>query len=106
MSKPDSIMIDDVKYVRADAATACDGDIKIVVADRGFVYVGRMSKDEDFLVLQQAKNIRVWGTTKGLGELVSGPTSATKLDLVGTVRIPFRAVISIIDVEQAKWNCK
>ncbi len=106
MSKPESITIDEVKYVRADTVAACDGDIKIVVADRGFVYVGRMSKDADFLILQQAKNIRVWGTTRGLGELVSGPTSTTKLDPVGTVRIPFRAVISIIDVEQNKWNSK
>ena len=108
MSKPEVIKIDDVEYVRADASKACDGDIKIVVADRGFVYVGRMSAEivatSDFIVLKQARNIRVWGTTKGLGELVNGPLSNTKLDAVGTVRIPMRAVISIIDVEQEKWK--
>ena len=42
MSKPESIKIDDVEYVRADAATKCEGDIKIVVADRGFVFIGRV----------------------------------------------------------------
>lgn len=108
MSKPESIKIDDVEYVRADANEACDGDIKIVVADRGFVYVGRIKAEvvgtNDFIVITQAKNIRVWGTTKGLGELVGGPLSNTKLDAVGTVRIPMRAVISMIDVEQAKWK--
>src|ERR1019366_4169273 len=108
MSKPETIKIDDVEYVRADASKACEGDIKIVVADRGFVYVGRIKAEtvgtNDFIVVTQAKNIRIWGTTKGLGELVSGPTSKTQLDSVGTVRIPMRAVISIIDVEQAKWK--
>lgn len=104
MSKPENITIDDVKYVRADSVTRCDGDIKIVVADRGFVYVGKVEETDSFVRLVNASNIRVWGTTKGLGELVSGPMSGTKLDKVGTVKIPTRAVISIIDVEQAKWK--
>ena len=55
-------------------------------------------------ILKSAKNLRVWGTTKGLGELVNGPLSGTKLDQVGTVRVPSRALIHLIDVEQKKWN--
>ena len=104
MSKPETMMIDEVLYVRADTQAKCDGDIKIVVADRGFVYVGNVEMTADFVILRNAKNIRIWGTTKGLGELVPGPTSKTQLDKVGTVRIPNRAVISIIDVEQSKWK--
>jgi hypothetical protein len=104
MSKPETIKIDDVEYVRADAQKKCEGDIKIAVVDRGFVYVGQVSKEDDFYILRNAKNIRVWGTSKGLGELVSGPTAHTKLDPVGTVRVPARALISLIDVEQAKWK--
>ena len=73
----------------------------IVVLDRGFVYVGDVSCDSEWCVIQNAKNIRVWGTTKGIGELVSGPTSKTVLDTVGTIRAPMRAVISIIE---AKWK--
>ena len=106
MSKPETIRIDDVEYVRADSQPKCEGDIKIVVADRGFVYIGHVEMTGDFVVLRNASNIRVWGTTNGLGELVGGPTSKTTLDKVGTVRIPMRAVISILDVEQAKWNSK
>jgi len=103
MSKPETIKIDDVEYVRADK-TVPDPDIKIVVLDRGFVYVGCVTMDTDFVRITKAHNIRVWGTTKGLGELVSGPTSSTKLDHVGTVRAPMRALISVIDVEQGKWK--
>ena len=99
--KPETIKIDDVEYVRKDSATS--GDIKIVVLDRGFVYIGHTVIDGDFVYLTNSSNIRVWGTTKGLGELVSGPLSKTVLDKVGGVKAPLRAVISIIDVEQSKW---
>lgn len=107
MSKPETITIDDVKYVRADSVDCqkkYEGDIKIIVADRGFVYIGYAEELDEYIRLTSASNLRVWGTTKGLGELVNGPLSGTKLDKVGTIRIPNRAVISIIDVEQAKWK--
>ena len=104
MSKPETIKIDDVEYVRKDAVPDTKGDVKIAVLDRGFVYVGRVSWDGDFLILSNAKNIRYWGTSKGLGELVNGPLKETKLDAVGTVRVPSRALISLIDVVESKWT--
>lgn len=103
--EPNTIKINEVEYyVRKDQLDSTKGNIKIAVLDRGFVYVGVINKDEDFLIITNARNIRVWGTTKGLGELVNGPKKETKLDLVGTVRVPFKALISLIDVEQSKWN--
>jgi hypothetical protein len=103
--KPEVIKIDDVEYLRRDSIPDTSGDIKIAVLDRGFVYVGRVSYEGDFMILKNARNIRYWGTTKGLGELVNGPLSTTKLDMVGTVRVPMRALISLIDVVGAKWTC-
>ena len=76
----------------------------IVVLDRGFVYVGRVTVDGDWCLIADAKNVRVWGTTKGLGELINGPTKDTKLDTAGNVRAPLRAVISIIDAKDEAWN--
>jgi hypothetical protein len=104
MSAPNSIRIDNVEYVRADAVTPPSGPIKIVVLDRGFVYVGHIELNGDFVKITRAKNIRYWGTTKGLGELVNGPLKDTKLDAVGSVTAPLRAVIAFVDVEQSKWN--
>ena len=104
MSKPEVIKIDEVEYVRRDAQPDCKGDIRIAVLDRGFVYVGHCMLEGDFLIITRAQNIRVWGTTKGLGELVTGPTSSTKLDNVGTVRVSLRALISLVDVEQKAWK--
>ncbi len=76
----------------------------VVVADRGFVYVGKTEIDDQWCVISNARNIRVWGTKNGLGELVlNGPLADTKLDLIGTVRIPMRAIISVIDTEADKW---
>ena len=105
MTIPETIIIDNVKYVRADApGESLKGDIKIIVVDRGFIYVGHCEETENFVRLTDAKNVRSWGTTKGLGELINGPTSRTILDEVGTVKIPTKAVISIIDVNQNKWK--
>jgi hypothetical protein len=79
----------------------------IVVVDRGYVYVGSVVSDDRYTTITNALNIRKWGTTRGLGELaIEGPKSETKIDPVGTVRIPARAVISIIDTEAAKWAGK
>jgi hypothetical protein len=76
----------------------------IVILDRGFVYVGDVRMDDQFCIITNAQNIRVWGTTKGLGELRDGPTSSTKCDDTGTVKAPARAVIALIECSSdTKW---
>lgn len=105
MTAPSIIKIDEIEYVRKDSIPAPSGPIKIVVLDRGFVYIGRVEVDSDFVVINSAQNIRAWGTTNGLGELaLEGPKSGTKLDKVGTVRAPMRALISFIEVDVSKWT--
>lgn len=77
----------------------------IVVVDRGFVYVGHASVIDDWCVIDRARNIRIWGTTGGLGELArTGPTDQTRLDDVGIVRVPMHALISLIDTEESLWK--
>ena len=77
--------------------------IQIVVLDRGFVYVGDVTIDADFVYIENASNIRVWGTSKGLGELVDGPLPTTKLDKVGSVKANRRALIYLIAVKATAW---
>lgn len=73
------------------------GPQQIVVLDRGWVYVGKTEEQGDKLVIEDARCIRYWGTTRGLGQLAAdGPTRDTKLDPVGRLKAPMRAVISII----------
>ena len=75
-----------------------DGPIgqHIAVLDRGFVYVGDCKWVSGDLVIDNAKCIRKWGTTKGLGELRDGPTVNTVCDSAGLVRVPERAIIHLI----------
>lgn len=74
---------------------------QIVVLDRGFVYVGDVKLKGDYVYIEDGKNIRRWGTSKGLGELLEGPLANTVTDPVtGTIMIPARAVIHFIAVKK------
>ncbi len=93
------ITVNGVDYLRADsipspAALIPIGDKRIIVADRGWVFVGDCVDNEDGSVtIHDARNIRRWGTTKGLGELANGPTSKTTTNDYGTVNT--RAIVTI-----------
>lgn len=77
----------------------------IVIADRGFVWVGKTRIEGDWLIINGAKQVRRWGTTNGLGQLAaSGPLPNTILDDAGTVRVPLRAVIGIVACEASRWT--
>jgi len=82
--------VNGVKYVRKDSVSGAVRDIgekRIIVADRGWIFVGNCEDNEDGSVtIRNARNIRQWGTTKGLGELKTGPTSKTAHDDYGEVR--------------------
>jgi hypothetical protein len=75
---------------------------KIVIADRGWIFLGDVYVDTNGnILISDAKVIRNWGTTMGLGQIaLTGPTSKTILDDAGTVRIPVRSVIAVLD---CKW---
>lgn len=78
---------------------------QVVIAERGWVYVGKVSRDGDSTVITECQNIRRWGTAKGLGELaLEGPKSETQLDYYGTVRIHVLAVCGAIECDDAVWN--
>lgn len=77
---------------------------QIVVLDRGFVFIGDVSTGDHWITIADAKCIRYWGTTKGLGQLaIEGPQPKTILDDTGTVRAPLTSVIALIDVASDKW---
>lgn len=109
MSQPNTIKIDNVEYVRkTDTPAGPPTPYRIVVADRGWVFVGATTQHPDWsLTIANARVIRVWGTDSkkpGLGYLaLNGPTASTKLDPSGTVRVPAHAVVATFDTDSAKW---
>lgn len=81
--------------------------LQIVVLDRGWVYVGRVTLDGDWVIIEDARCVRRWGTTRGLGEIATGgPTPETQLDPCPTVRAPRRALIHLISCEESAWNAR
>jgi len=89
-----------VDFVRKDSiqpASPIMGDKRIIVAGRGWVFVGSCEDHDDGSVtIRSAKNIRRWGTTKGLAELANGPTPKTVIDDGGTVRCTPIVAIAVI----------
>jgi hypothetical protein len=76
--------------------------IQIVVADQGWVLVGNVSDYEKVMLIENSHCIRVWGTSRGLGQLVNGPTEKTILDPMGTVRV--KNVVFTMEVDQDAWE--
>ena len=72
---------------------------QIVVIDNGFVHVGNCSITAGFLKISNCRNIRVWGTTAGLGELAGGPTAKTVCDKCGVVLVPAGRVVFYMAAE-------
>ena len=103
--KVDGLTIEGVVYVPKDSIQQFKGDAKIVVLQRGWIYVGRLSREGNDCKLTNAHNIRTWGTTKGLPELCHGPTSSTKLDKCeGIVEFDWLTVVHTITVNPEKWK--
>ena len=106
MSEPNSLMVNDVKYVREDSVVInknLSKDVRIVILQRGWVAVGRFVQDGSDCLLEQASIIRKWGTEKGLGELLSGPLANTVLDKCGSLRFHELAIVATMDCEVSKW---
>lgn len=81
-----------------------DFGLAIVIADRGHVWIGRVTLRDGFATITGGAAVRVWGTTNGLGQLVkTGPTANTRLDPVPTVIVRDAAVIAYLPCEEGPW---
>lgn len=106
--KINEVQINGVDYVRKDSVQPIrefTGDLKIVILQRGWIYIGKFEKVGNICKLHNAYNIRTWGTTKGLCELVNGATSSTKLDKCeGIVEFDWLTIVHTITVNPEKWK--
>ena len=104
----EEVIIDGSTYVKKDSLLKSPnytGDIKIVILQRGWIYIGRFSRNGNDCQLNNAYCIRIWGTTKGLQELVNGATSNTKLDKCeGIVEFDWLTVVHTITVKESAWS--
>lgn len=107
MKQPEVIKIDDVEYVRKDTIKSISDttdEIRIVILQRGWVVVGYWYQDGPNCTLTRAAVIRIWGTTKGLGEIAyDGPTPKTVLDKCPDIHFHELTVIQSMNVVREKW---
>ena len=102
---PEEVKLNGEIYVLKGNEEPKNSDIKIVVLQRGWVMVGRYSKDGDTCTLENAQVIRQWGTTKGLGQLAfDGPQSNTKLDKAGHVEFHVLTIVATMNCNDSKWD--
>jgi exosome complex RNA-binding protein Rrp4 len=80
--------------------------LRIVIGQRGWVWIGKYEEHGDEVTLTDAKCIRRWGTTTGLGELCNGPLKDTVLDPVGTIRLHRLAIVATYDACESGWSGK
>ena len=110
MAAPQTMMIDSVKYVREDSVkVSCDSgpkDLRIVVLPRAWNIIGEYSEKDGKVTVANASIIRIWGTTKGLGQLAKdGPTKNTVLDpTYGDVSVLESNILFTIKCEQKLWK--
>lgn len=107
MPKIKSITVDGVEYY-SQKPKENEGDLKIVILQRGWILVGKFERKGSDCKLSEASVIRSWGTTRGLGEIAeSGPTSSTKLDPChGLVEFDYLTVVATIACREEKWEGK
>ena len=104
MNKPETMMIDEVKYIRADNIDVKPTRKQIVVLHRGWIVIGDVSKTDVEVTLKNCSVIRIWGTSNGLGELAeNGVTSKTKLDKCPDVVVHPLSVVLYMNVNMDNW---
>lgn len=100
-----SITIEGVEYVPRGSEEPKNSNIKIVILQRGWAFIGRWTEDGDNCGLDNAYCIRVWGTTKGLGQLaLEGKQSETQLDKAGRIDFHRLTIVATINCKDELWD--
>lgn len=76
-----------------------NGERYIVTLQRGWIVVGNVTKNGDYLSIDNAAVIERWGTTEGLGQLaLSGPTTETRLRKTAPLLVHELTVVHLMSV--------
>ena len=80
--------------------------MNIFILDGEFVYLGKGKKIDcpllgNSIKIEQAYNIRRWGTTKNIGQLATeGKQDETILDYTGTITVPIGRVLQVLEMKE------
>lgn len=80
------------------------GEFRIVVLQFGWVFVGALhTLPSGEIELRGARNVRRWGTSKGIGELKNGPLSDTTFEPSEDIIFNPAALVFTIETEAKQW---
>lgn len=99
MSKPNSIKIDDVEYVRSDLVSPpITGTRAVIVVDRGWIFAGDVTRENGRIKLSRAIHVFRWESI-GFDGLIRDPKSSkVTLKPIADVDIPDSSEIFTIPV--------
>jgi len=105
MSKPETLKIDDVEYVRKDSIQVPpSGNRAVVVIDRGWIFAGDVTEKDGRIYLDRAVWLFRWEGVGFDGAIADPKNSAVKLrKMKNRVELPADAEIFRIPV-QADWG--
>lgn len=99
MSKPETITIDDVKYVRADSvAVKPNGNRAVIVVDRGWIFAGDVTRANGRIKLARAIHVFRWESIGFDGMIATPKSNKVTLKPLADVDMPDSAEIFAIPV--------
>ena len=101
-----TITVNGVDYAPVGTQIQHEGDIKIIILQRGWVMIGRLERNGSECKLHDSHVINHWGTTEGLGELAhKGCLPETKLNKnYGIVEFDYLTVVASIACSEEAWK--
>lgn len=100
--KPTTIKIDDVTYVREDAAQSKpNGNRAIIVVDRGWIFAGDVTRENGRIKLSRALHVFKWESVGFAGMIEN--TKKADLRKIADVDIPEDAEIFCVPVSES-WG--
>lgn len=92
-----SLTLNGIEYVRRDSIPfkpTPTGTREVVVCDKGWIFVGRVEEEGDYLWIRDCANLRKW-TKNGFGGALLDPTAAgVVLDPSVDMRVRIAAVLT------------
>lgn len=104
MSKPETLKIDDVEYVRKDSVSVKpNGNRAVIVVDRGWIFAGDVTRENGRIKLARAIHVLRWESI-GFDGMISNPRSnKVTLKPLADVDMPQDAEIFSIPVSD-NWG--
>ena len=101
MSKPSTIKIDDIEYVRSDAITKpIVGNRAVIVVDRGWIFAGDVTRENGRIKLSRAIHVFRWESIGFDGMIKEPKSSKVTLKTLPDVDMPQDAEIFAIPVDE------